>query len=171
MDEPITAKKITKDYYLVWVYDKSDQKVLKTTNEGKSGIVQIPETVFAVGFNENYIIAKRHPNLEEKISQNLFDSINEHGDYLIKNPSDTVYLSKDDKIYQENGKWYHTSNGWNPPDSLKPYKKITFYHIIDIKSKNGSSHVFLNESDYLKKRKELGIPKELNFTIIDKELQ
>lgn len=171
MDEPINSKKITKDYYLVWVYDKSNQKVLKSSNEGKSGIVKIPETVFAIGFNENYIIAKRHPNLEDKISQSLFNIDNDQGDYLITNPADTVYLSKDDEIYQKNGKWYHISNGWNPPDSLKPYKEITFYHIIDIKSEIGASHVFLNESDYLKKRKELGIPKDLNFTVIDEELQ
>ena len=170
-DDPITAKKITKDYYLQWVYEKSDQIILKSSDKGKSGVIKIPETVFAVGFNENFIIAKQHPNLEEEISKRLFGQRGENGDYLLTNPNDTIYLWEEDRFYEENGKWYHISNGWNPPDSLKPYKKKTNYHIIDIKNKNGEKFVFDNETDFLNKRKELGISENLNFTIIDKELE
>lgn len=171
LDDPITANKITKDYYLNWVYDNSDQRILRSSDNGKSGSIEISETVFSVGFNENYIIAKQHPNLEEEISERLFGSYEKGGDYLLTNPADTIYLSKDDRIYKKYGKWYHISNGWSPPDSLKPYKNQTFYHIIDIKEKNGKTYTFENESDFWDKRKELGISENLNFTIIDKELE
>ena len=122
-DETITARKITKDYYLHWIYEKNDQILLKSSDEGISGIVEISETVFAIGFNDKYIIAKQHPNLEREISERLFDNYVKNGDYLLENPADTIYLAKDDSIYKQDGKWYHISNGWNPPDSLKDYKK------------------------------------------------
>ncbi len=171
LDDPITVQKVTKDYYLNWVYDNSDQILIRSSDKGKSGSIEISETVFAVGYNENYIIAKQHPNLEEQISERLFGNHEKGGDYLLTNPADTIYLSKEDGIYEKNGKWYHISNGWNPPDSLKPYKSQTFYHIIDIKEKNGKKYKFENESDFWNKRKELGISENLNFTIIDKELE
>jgi len=171
LDDPITVQKVTKDYYLNWVYDNSDQILIRSSDKGKSGSIEISETVFAVGFNDNYIIAKQHPNLEEQISKRLFGNHEKGGDYLLTNPADTIYLSKEDGIYEKNGKWYHITNGWNPPDSLKPYKKITFYHIIDIRTKNGKKYKFDNESDFWNKRKELGISENLNFTIIDKELE
>jgi hypothetical protein len=170
-DEPINARKVTKDYYLHWIYEKNDQILLKSSDEGKSGAVKISETVFAVGFNEDYIIAKQHPNLENEISKRLFGKRGENGDYLLNNPSDTIYLWKEDRFYEENGKWYHISNGWNAPDSLKAYKKITYYHIIDISTKNGEKYKFDNESEFMEKRENLGIPKSLNFSIIDEDLK
>ena len=171
LDHPITAKKVTKDYYLQWVYENVDQKLLKSSDKGKSGWIEIAETVFAVGFNEKFIIAKQHPNLEKEISERLFGNYGKNGDYLLENPADTIYLAKDDRIYQQDGKWYHMSNGWNPPDTLKPYKKITLYHIIDMTKKNKNKWVFNNEADFLKECEKLGISKRLDFTIIDKELE
>ena len=171
LDDPITARKVTKDYYLNWVYDNSDQILLRSSDEGKSGSIEISETVFAVGFNDNFIIAKQHPNLEEEISKRLFGNHEKGGDYLLTNPADTIYLSKEDGIYEKNGKWYHITNGWNPPDSLKPYKKITFYHIIDIRKKKAKKYKFDNESEFWAKRQNLGIPKNLNFSIIAKDLE
>jgi hypothetical protein len=171
LDEPITARKITKDYYLQWVYENADQKLLQSSDEGKSGSIKISETVFAVGFNDKYIIAKQHPNLEEEISERLFGNYVTNGDYLIENPADTIYLAKDDSIYKQDGKYYHISNGWNPPDSLKGYKEITYYHIIDISTRNGNNYKFDNEADFNNKREKLEIPKSLNFTIIDRELE
>ena len=171
LDDSITARKVTKDYYLNWVYDNSDQILLRSSDEGKSGSIEISETVFAVGFNDNFIIAKQHPNLEEEISKRLFGNHEKGGDYLLTNPADTIYLSKEDGIYEKNGKWYHITNGWNPPDSLKPYKKITFYHILDIRTKKAKKYSFDNESEFWAKRQNLGIPKNLNFSIIDKDLE
>ncbi|QXP78755.1 hypothetical protein [Winogradskyella sp. HaHa_3_26] len=171
LDDPITTRKVTNDYYLNWVYDNSDQILLRSSDDGKSGSIEISETVFAVGFNDNYIIAKQHPNLEKEISERLFGNFATNGDYLLENPSDTIYLSKDDRIYEQDGKWYHISNGWNPPDSLKPYKKTTYYHIIDIRPKNGKKYKFNNKSEFWAKRERLGIPKSLDFSIIDKDLE
>lgn len=171
LDDPITARKVTNDYYLNWVYDNSDQILLRSSDDGKSGSIEISETVFAVGFNDNYIIAKQHPNLEKEISERLFGNFAANGDYLLENPSDTIYLAKDDGIYEQDGKWYHISNGWNPPDSLKPYKKTTYYHIIDIRTKNGEKYKLNNESEFWAKRESLGIPKSLDFSIIDKDLE
>ena len=118
LDDPITARKVTNDYYLNWVYDNSDQILLRSSDDGKSGSIEISETVFAVGFNDNYIIAKQHPNLEREISERLFGNFSANGDYLLENPADTIYLAKDDRIYEQDGKWYHISNGWNPPNGL-----------------------------------------------------
>ena len=171
LDDPIIARKVTNDYYLHWVYDNSDQILLRSSDKGKSGWIEISETVFAVGFNDNYIIAKQHLNLEKEISERLFGNFAANGDYLLENPADTIYLSKDDRIYEQDGKWYHISNGWNPPDSLKPYKKITYYHIIDITTKNGEKYKLNNESEFWAKRESLGIPKSLDFSIIDKDLE
>jgi hypothetical protein len=170
-DETPTIKKVTEGYYLKWVYENGDQFLLRSSDEGKSGIIEIPETVFAVGFNDKYIIAKQHPNLEREISERLFGTTGDNGDFLLKNPSDTVFLSKDDRIYQENGKWYHISNGWNPPDSLKPYKRQTLYHIIDITKKKENKWTFKSEADFLDGREKLGIPTSLDFSIVDKELE
>ena len=169
LDEKINSRLIAKDYYLNWVYEKSDQTLLKSNDDGKSGSIEIAETVFAVGYNENFIIAKQHPNKEDEISKRLFSKSDENEGYLLENPNDTVYLAKDDSIHEKNGKWYHLSNGWNPADSLKPYKKITNYYIIDLKTEKKYS--LLNKTEFEEKRIELGIPKNLKFTIIEKELE
>ena len=169
LDEKINSTLITKDYYLKWVYEKSNQTLLKSKDDGKSGRIEIGETVFAVGFNDNFIIAKQHPNKEEEISERLFGKSDEIEGYLLENPNDTVYLAKDDSIHKKNGKWYHLSNGWNPADSLKPYKKITNYYIIDLKTEKKYS--LLNKKEFEQKRIELGIPKNLEFTIIENELK
>jgi hypothetical protein len=41
-----------------------------TSEDGNIGNVIIESTVFAVGFNENFIIAKQHENIEEKTIEN-----------------------------------------------------------------------------------------------------
>ncbi len=179
LDDKINAKHITEDYYLNWTYEKSEQSLLKSSDEGKSGSIEIPETVFAVGFDKSFIIAKQHPNKEKEISERLFGKYDDVEGFLLENPSDTIYLAKDDSIHQKNGKWYHSSNGWDPPSSLKPYKKTTYYYIIDLRNQNSktqkinteNSYRFDKLKDFEQKRKELGVSKNLNFTIIEKELE
>lgn len=170
-DDPITTRRITKDYYLRWVYEKSEQIIIKSSDGGKQGSQIVAETVFAVGFNDDYIIAKQHPNLEKEINQRLFGKRGANGDYKLTNPSDTIFLWKGDKYYEKDGDWFHKSNGWDPPDSLKPYKNETIYHIIQIIETNKNKYKFEIESQFLAKRKELGIPDDLSFTIIDKDLK
>lgn len=171
-NEANSNHKLTKDFWLNWWGDSTDQNILLSEDsDGHSGIGVIEQTVFAVGYNDNFIIAKQHPDKEEEVSKRLFGDQNSKGDIEITNLADTVFLSKADRIYQDNGKWYHVSNLWNPPDSLKPYKKITYFHIVDIrnyKRKNWDSYkvyTFDKEAEFINKRHQLGVPDELKFTI------
>ena len=170
-DEATSNTKLTKDFWLNWWADNTDQHILLSFDDtGNGGTPIIKQTVFAVGYNNNFIIAKQHPNKEEEISERLFSDQNSKGDFEIKNLGDTVYLSKDDRIYYDSGKLYHRSNGWNPPDSLKPYRKITFYHIIDIRNYDRKNHdkyivyTFKSEKEFIKKRHKLRVPEKLTFT-------
>jgi hypothetical protein len=171
-DEPTSYKKLTKDFWLNWWADSTDQHILHSTaDDGNGGSFVIKQTVFAVGFNDNFIIAKQHPDKQEEIKGRLFNRDSVERTYQLSDPADTIWLSVEDSIYQKNGKWFHISNGWNPPDSLKPYKKITYFHIIDIrqyKRKNWNSYkvyTFDNEAEFINKRHELGVPDDLIFTI------
>jgi len=171
-DEPSSYRKLTKDFWLNWWADCKDQHVLLSTSEdGNGGSQVIEQTVFAVGYNNNFIFAKQHPDKEEEIRARLFNPDNTEGAFLLSDPADTIWLSDEDSIYKKNGKWYHISNGWNPPDSLKPYKRITFFHLIDIRRyerNNWNSYkiyTFDNEAEFINKRHELGVPENLTFTI------
>ena len=55
----VYVKHITGRYYLVAV-DTDDQMDLGFQTESKDYIGLLGQTVFAVGFNKNYIIAKQH---------------------------------------------------------------------------------------------------------------
>lgn len=177
-DEETSNKKITKDFWLNWWADSTDQHLVHSTDiDGSSGSVVIDKTVFALGFNDNFIIAKQHPDKESEVSSRLFNIDTIENAYLLSNPADTIWLSKDDSIYTKNGKWFHSSNGWNPPDSLKPYKAITYYHIIDIRKYSSAQwnsykvYTFDNKNDFINKRHELGVPERLSFTIKSPSLE
>ena len=170
-DEAHEYKKLTKDFWLNWWAEENNKYLLLSTEkDGNGGLILVKETVFAVGYDDNFIIAKQHPNRQEEIQKRLFNYDTTEKSYLLTDPNDTMYVSgKDDSIYKKNGKYYHISNGWNPPDSLKPYKKETNYFIIDIRKyirHQPNSYVtyeFKNENDFLKKRKELKISEKLTF--------
>ena len=104
-------------------YDKEDMSIIYYyDNKIRVGVVN--PTVFAVGYNEDFIIAKQHPR---------------------KFP--------------------------NPPD-----KSITNYFIIPIKDKVRQSPDDnkigpLTKSEFKEKRKELGIPDEVMFSIVIKDLE
>lgn len=177
-DEPYEYKKLTKDFWLHWWAEPNDKHILLSTEkDGNGGLIVVGETIFAVGYNDSFIIAKQHPNLEKEIGDRLFNYDTVEKAYLLTDPNDTVYLAENgDSIYHKNGKVYHISNGWNPPDSLKPYRKATNYYIIDIrnysrhKPKSYSSFQFDTESAFLKKKQELKISDKLNFSIVDSTL-
>lgn len=177
-DEEQEYKKLSKDFWLNWWGDPEDYHVLLSTDkDGRNGLVIIEETVFALAANNHFILAKQYPNKEKEIANRLFMYDTIEKDYLLKNPSDTIYLAKEDSFYQKNNQWYHNSNGWNPPDSLKPYKRITYYHIIDIRQyKSGGYegykiYTFENENDFNLKRKELHIPDTMQLRITYPGLQ
>jgi hypothetical protein len=55
------SKRITGDYILIWIDLQENQGIIKEWNNTGSGETVIPEYVFAVGHNEDFIIAKQHP--------------------------------------------------------------------------------------------------------------
>lgn len=177
-DEPTSYRKLTKDFWLNWWADSTDQHILLSTSEdGNGGSFVVKRTVFAVGYDNNFIIAKQHPDKQEEVQNRLFNRDSIEGTYLLSDPKDTIWLSGEDSIYKKNGKWYHISNGWNPPDSLKPYRAITYFHLVDIRHyKNGDwqsykVYTFDNENDFTKKRKELGVSDNLRFTLNSQTLE
>ena len=120
----LSSKKITDNYFLIAMdYEKEKTNLSYKISSGDY-IGVITSTVFAVGYNEDFIIAKQHPR---------------------KFP--------------------------NPPD-----KSITNYFIIPIKDKVRQSPDDnkigpLTESEFKEKRKELGIPDEVTFSIVLKDLE
>lgn len=178
-DNPNNNKILTGNFYLTWFDSEIDQNIIYSTEKNQATAIPVVEkTVFAAGFNENFIIAKQHPDKSKEIENRLFDAHarNSKEDYEVKNLDDTIYLSREDKVYREDGKWFHTSRDFTSlPDSLKIYKQITYYHIIQTKKRNGglpyTIHTLKNEKDYKEKRLELGVPEKLFFTIINKKLE
>src|SRR4051812_27148735 len=72
--EPPSNKKLAKDFWLSWWGEKADQHILCSTSaDGNSGSVVIKQTVFAVGCNDDFIIAKQHPDKQEEIADRLFN--------------------------------------------------------------------------------------------------
>lgn len=177
-DEPTSSKELTKDFWLKWWGDIRDQHVLLSfSKNGNSGTPIIKETVFAIGHNDHFIIAKQHPNLEEEVQKRLFNVDTTEDAFILSDPKDTIWLAREDSIYLKKNNWYHTSNGWNPPDSLKPYKRITLFHIIDIRDYNSKNHEgyktysFDNEENFNLKRIELGVPSDLMMKVTDPSLE
>lgn len=74
----------------------------------------VPETVFAVGHNRDFIIAKSHPNNN---------------------------------------------------------KNVTYYHIIEIAKKSTNQSPNLTLEQFENRKKQLNVPKELNFDIVFDELK
>ncbi|WP_420553489.1 hypothetical protein [Tenacibaculum aiptasiae] len=178
-DEQNFSKPLVKDLKLEWWGDQKNQTITFGMVRGSfGGLLIIPETVFAVGYNDEFLIAKSYPNKEKEIRNRLFNYDKKTEDFLLTEPSDTIYLSSDDRYYEKNGKWYHKSNGWNPPNGLFPYKDSIYYHIIDLRNWESSKkwntenlHRFKSEEEFNKKRNELNIPKSIDFEIVYKELE
>lgn len=174
-DEPTNTRHLVKDFNLGWWAEPRYQSLFENSDKNKyGGGVIIPETVFAVGYDDNFIIAKQHPNNDDTISWN---NINEHETWKLDSiPSDTL---GDQRSYVKiNGEWHGISNGRNLHQDLFPDKKITYYYIVDIRnydSRNWSSkdnvHKVNTEREFEQKRKELGVSDKLTFTIIDKDLE
>lgn len=177
IDEKNFSQPLVKDLKLEWWGEPKNQTITFGMVRGDfGGLLIIPETVFAVGYNEEFLIAKSYPNKEKEIQNRLFNYDEKTGDYLLTEPNDTIYLSSDDRYYEKNGNWYHISNGWNPPNGLFPYKDSIYYHIIDMRNWNSSKnwnsdnlYRCKSEDEFNKKRNELNIPKSIDFEIVYKE--
>lgn len=174
-DEATNTRHLVKDFNLGWWAEPRYQSLFNNSDKNKyGGGVIIPETVFAVGYDDNFIIAKQHPNNDDTISWN---NINEYETWKLDSiPSDT--LGDQTSYVKINGEWHGISNGRNMHHDLFPDKKITYYYIVDIRNYDrrnwsGKDNVFKfpTEKQFIQKRKELGVSDELTFTIVDKDLE
>ena len=110
----LVEQEIIGDYWLL-----ANGKLHEMSISYDSRII-VEETVFAVGHNKEFIIAKRHP----KIS--------------------ATYLNKE----------------------------ITYYHIIKVsKSQKIKKSTDMTYEQYLQKRKELNVPKDLEFDMVFEDLK
>ena len=59
--------------YAVWAADVMEQaKIVKKHKENSSATLVVPATVFAYGWNDDFIIAKQHPRKKDrKVDTNL----------------------------------------------------------------------------------------------------
>jgi hypothetical protein len=72
-DEASEYKKLTKDFWLNWWAEPNNKYILLSTEkDGNGGLILIKETVYAVGYDDNFIIAKQHPNRQEEIQKKDF---------------------------------------------------------------------------------------------------
>lgn len=176
-DEQSFSRPLVKDLKLEWWGEPRNQSITFGMVRGDfGGLLVIPETVFAVGHNDDFLIAKSYPNKEKEIQNRLFNYDEKTRNYLLTDPNDTIYLSSDDEYYEKDGKWYHISNGWNPPNGLFPYKDSIYYHIVDLRNWDSSKkwndenlYRLNSKSEFDKKRIELNVPESLNFEIVYKE--
>ena len=113
----------------------------------------------------------------------IMDRINEYDfeekAYYLRKLSDTIWLVKNDSIYEKNGVLYHKeylSRGYLP-NNLKPNKLITIYSIIDLRNyERGNRNFTVYDSmdrivEFIKKRNELGVSSNLDFTIVNERLK
>jgi len=169
--------KITKDFYFT-CWDEHCKIVLSKDDNPSffSGVI-IEQSVFALGHNSDFIIAKQHPHKDKEIHDSLtkriFSTKSYNWYYSLKNIRDTVFLTVGDSVFFEDGKWFHTKYNWTDPDSLKPYKKITNYYLIDIRRYDEGYKLYSydNEKEFNKKRFILGVPDDLTFEFYDKTLE
>ena len=80
------SERITGDYILIWTDFQESQCVIKEW-DSSSGETIIPEYVFAVGHNDDYIIAKQHPTAGFEGSYKINDKITNY--YIIDIKSNT----------------------------------------------------------------------------------
>ena len=124
--DTVIKKKIIDDYYLHAIDIPETCTVYYNPKEGYSYTITKP-TVFATGYNDQYIIAKQHPLIERR-----HDSIDK---------SITNYY-------------------------ILPRKEITNWRAYQ-----GLIIGPLTESEFKEKKKELGIPDEVTFSIVIKDLE
>ena len=168
-NHPEGATHLVKDFNLSWIGDERNQGINLNHHKGESGGSRlIPETVFEYGFDEEFIIAKQHPNHWTP----LYGRLEIYGDkYVLLNQKDTALLKKE-YLSEESGKWYLTKEGFGEAQQrLYPNRSITNYYIISIKEYsfrffNAEESVYrlTDEASFLEKRAELGVSESLSFS-------
>lgn len=171
-DNPSGSKKLTKDFELFWFDDPVSQELILSKEDASNYTILVKETVVEAGYNDRFIILKQHPNVAQNIYERLSDYDFDLKAYEIKKLSDTIWLHNHDEIFEHRGKHYHRESFSVNflPDSLKPYKAVTNYYIVDTKGyKTHSPYYGLYHcksiQEFYHKRSELGVPDDLEFTI------
>ena len=124
--------------------------------DGNGSSLIVEETVFAVGFNDDFIIAKSHPkNSNDSIIKNITE-------YHLININKTEQKRKEFSSKSE--EFHIVFKDKNGIDSLR--KKQEYFTKFYPKK---SIPLTLDQFEYNKKR--LNVPEELNFTIIFEELE
>ena len=80
-------------YYLTAV-DTSEQMSLGCAVEGGSRVGRIDETVFAVGWNDRYIVAKQHPKNDRRVTNYFFLDVSRDSAYADPRASVTGPLTE-----------------------------------------------------------------------------
>jgi len=160
------------DFYLDWFEGNLSgcisMKSSPSINQDFSACI-INEAVVSVGYNREYIIAKQRVDLRDRLNWSLFLS-DTTGYYKINTIEDTIYLAKDDAVFQMNGVWYHQQNKINNKIDLKE----VYYFIIDLREYNKpnsswdlkeSMYKFKTFKGFWNKFNQLGFKRELKFDI------
>ena len=89
-DNPYVQKPLIKDYWLYWLDSKKNQEIVYCTSDKIFGCLKetiIAHSVFAVGFDSRFIIAKQHPFIADSIDISLYSIRDRNGKnhYPIKN--------------------------------------------------------------------------------------
>ncbi len=80
-------EEIVGPYRLIAVDTDSQMNVSYDSGDG-SAIGRIPETVFSIGYNQKYIVAKQHPNNNRAVTN--FFYLDTSKDCVYANPEDSV---------------------------------------------------------------------------------
>ncbi|WP_282039933.1 hypothetical protein [Saccharicrinis aurantiacus] len=152
-------KHLTDDVWLIAVDEIEQMSVsLKVSENGYSGLID--ETVFAVGFNKNYLIAKQHPRKFPEPPQK--DSTNYYIIDLNKIRQEKAnFISKIDTI-----KYRSVYKDINGKDSLgKENVQITKSKYVP------DSPIKMSYDEYLIRRKKINLPDDLGFNYILDDLR
>ena len=175
LDKPKVSNNVVKDFNLGWWSELRYQGLYLNNDHSEfGGSLIIPETVYAIGFNQEFIIAKQHPNLKKEVEPRL---TKQNDGYLFTHLPDTAYFNSD-LLIKSNGNILLPLDSYSQLEGLFPYKNITHYWIVDIRNyrlrfwKNeGNIFGFTTEEEYQNKRTELGIPGELDYSFFFEELE
>jgi hypothetical protein len=145
--QAIVHKHLTDKIYLT-APDLIEQLSVSYNYSGSSYKSIVNETVIAVGYNDNFIIAKQRPSYKDTIQYYLIN-VNE-----IKQEREK-FISKTDTI-----RWKTVYKDQNNNDSLGPEE-------IQISASKFSPNSAdpLTIEEFKRKRKELNVPNDLDFSI------
>lgn len=169
---PSENKRLTKDFELFWFNDPSNQQLILREEGDSNYKVLVKETVVEAGYNDEFIILKHHPNVAQEIYDRLSDYDFDLKAYKVQKLSDTVWLSKNDIVFEYNGSYYHKEffDKSFLPDHLKPNRAVTNYFIVDVRayqtdSPNYEIYSCKTADEFLYEREQLGVPDDLEFTL------